>query len=39
MEIPTKELIETNGGGFEKVGGIKDNVATFANIIVIIALF
>jgi hypothetical protein len=29
MEIPTKELIETNGGGFEKVGGIKDNVATF----------
>jgi hypothetical protein len=29
MEIPTKELIETNGSGFEKVGDTKVNVATF----------
>jgi hypothetical protein len=29
MEIPTKELTETNGGGFEKVEDTKDNVATF----------
>jgi hypothetical protein len=29
MEIPTKELTKTNGGGFEKVRNIKDNVATF----------
>lgn len=29
MEIPTKELIETNGGGFEKVGDTKGNVAPF----------
>jgi hypothetical protein len=29
MEMPTKKLIETTGGGFEKVGNTKDNVATF----------
>jgi len=29
MEMPTKKLIETNGGGFEKVGNTKDNVVTF----------
>jgi hypothetical protein len=29
MEIPTKELTKTNGGGFEKAGNTKDNVTTF----------
>jgi hypothetical protein len=38
MEIPTKELIETNGGGFKKVGDTKGMSQHLTNITIIITL-